>query len=81
MPRITRKGQVTIPKHIRDKLGIKSGSTVRFKIIEGKCIVEKEVESNKIGKWVGYLKSQRRTDELMEELRGKVEDKNSGKGK
>jgi superfamily I DNA/RNA helicase len=31
--------------------------------------MEKEVEDNKPGKWVGYLKSQKRTDELIEELR------------
>lgn len=28
--RVTRKGQVTIPKHIRDKLGIAPGSEVEF---------------------------------------------------
>lgn len=70
MPRITQKGQVTIPKDIREKLGVKPGSSVRFKVIEGKCVVEKEVKENRIGKWVGYLKSKRRTDELIRELRG-----------
>lgn len=34
--------------------------------------MEREVEDNKPGKWVGYLKSQKRTDELIEELRGKI---------
>ena len=28
--RVTRKGQVTIPKHIRDKLGVEPGSEVEF---------------------------------------------------
>lgn len=28
--RVTRKGQVTIPKHIRDKLGIEPGGEVEF---------------------------------------------------
>jgi len=32
--------------------------------------IEKEVKENKIDKWVGYLKSKKRTDELIEELRG-----------
>jgi antitoxin PrlF len=72
MPKVTQKGQVTIPKDIRDKLGIKPGSSVRFKVIEGKCVVEKEVKANKIDKWVGYLKGEKRTDELIEEIRGKV---------
>ena len=28
--RVTEKGQVTIPKHIRDHLGIRPGSDVEF---------------------------------------------------
>jgi AbrB family looped-hinge helix DNA binding protein len=74
MPRVTEKGQVTIPKDIREKLGIKPGSSVRFRVLEGKCVVEKEIKENKIDKWVGYLKSKKRTDELIEELRGGVEE-------
>jgi hypothetical protein len=60
--------------HIKDKLGIKSGSSVRFKIVEGKCNVEKEMEDNKMDKHIGYLKSQNRIDGLIEELRGKIKD-------
>ena len=30
MPRMTSKGQVTIPKRIRDHLGLKPGSEVEF---------------------------------------------------
>ncbi len=80
MPRITQKGQVTIPKDIRDKLGVKLGSSVRFSIVEGKCILEKEVEETKAEKWVGYLESHKRTDEFLEELRGKIKDTDSGDG-
>lgn len=29
--RITSKGQVTIPKHIRDKLGVKAGDDIGFR--------------------------------------------------
>lgn len=75
MPRVTQKGQVTIPKDIREELGIKPGSSVRFRVVEGKCLMEKEVKESKIDKWVGYLKGTKRTDELIEELRGEVENK------
>jgi len=34
--------------------------------------MEKEVEDNKPGKWVGYLEGQKRTDELIEELRVEI---------
>ena len=30
---VTSKGQVTIPKHIRQKLGIRAGSQVTFRIV------------------------------------------------
>ena len=73
MPKVTRKGQVTIPKDIREKLGVKPGSSVRFRVTEGKCVVEKEVKEHKIDKWVGYLKSEKRTDELIEEIRGSTQ--------
>jgi AbrB family looped-hinge helix DNA binding protein len=73
MSRVTQKGQVTIPKDIREKLGIRPGSSVRFRVVEGKCVVEKEIKGNKIDKWVGYLKSKKRTDELIEELRGEID--------
>jgi len=73
MPRVTSKGQVTIPKNVRESLGIKPGSSLRFRVVEGKCVVEKEVKVDKLEKWVGYLKSKKRTDELMKELRGEVD--------
>jgi len=30
---VTSKGQVTIPKHVRQKLGIRTGSRVTFKLV------------------------------------------------
>ena len=40
--RVTEKGQVTIPKHIRDRLGIKPGSEIEIKIREEICVLEKK---------------------------------------
>lgn len=34
MPRITSKGQVTIPKRIRDRLGLGPGSEVAFEEVD-----------------------------------------------
>ncbi len=33
---VTRKGQVTIPKHIRQALGIRAGSRVTFRLVDGR---------------------------------------------
>jgi len=38
--RITQKGQVTIPKHIREYLGLKTKNEVEFKVEKGRVIIE-----------------------------------------
>ncbi|MEW5804977.1 MAG: AbrB/MazE/SpoVT family DNA-binding domain-containing protein [bacterium] len=38
--RITQKGQVTIPKYIREYLGLKIENEVEFKIEKGKVIIQ-----------------------------------------
>ncbi len=72
MPRVTKKGQVTIPKKIRDEIGIKPGSEVKFKIYNGECMLQKVVKRNPFQQWAGFLKSDKTTDRIIEELRGKV---------
>lgn len=37
---ITKKGQVTIPKNIREFLGVKAKSQVEFKIEKGKVTIQ-----------------------------------------
>jgi len=39
--RVTEKGQVTIPKHIRDRLGILPGSEVEFVERDSAVLLEK----------------------------------------
>ena len=40
---ITSKGQITIPKAVRDELGLREGDRVAFRVLEdGKVIVEPE---------------------------------------
>jgi AbrB family looped-hinge helix DNA binding protein len=38
---ITKKGQVTIPKHMRDSLHIKEGDSVTFELREGEIAIRK----------------------------------------
>lgn len=38
---LTSKGQVTIPKEIRDELGLRPYDKMRFTLVEGKLQVEK----------------------------------------
>ncbi len=38
--RVTSKGQVTIPKRVRDALGLKPGAKVEFTLLPGGALVE-----------------------------------------
>jgi RHH-type rel operon transcriptional repressor/antitoxin RelB len=40
MSNLTSKGQVTIPKNVRDHLGLEPGDAVRFRIVDGRVVVE-----------------------------------------
>jgi len=37
---VTSKGQVTIPKRVRDQLGLKAGSKVEFVMVHGHVVLE-----------------------------------------
>jgi len=43
--KLTSKFQATIPKEIRDKLNLKSGDTLVFKVLDNKTIVVKKAKS------------------------------------
>ena len=38
---ITKKGQITVPKHIREQLGLKDGDKVMVKFVGGKAYIRK----------------------------------------
>ena len=70
--RITSKGQVTIPKKIREKLGVRPGEEVSFDEKEGVVFIRKAVTKSPFDKWVGklrHLKGQR-SDDLVRDIRG-----------
>lgn len=73
MATLTSKGQVTLPKAIRDALGLGPGSQVEFELEEGKVILRKRVPAEVLRRWEGYLRSRLpagSVDEMMELLRG-----------
>jgi antitoxin PrlF len=74
---VTSKGQVTIPKPIRDYLGIEPGSDVNFRRADDGSIVIERADGtrppSRFAKLVGSAGPGPTTDELMELLRGEPE--------
>lgn len=76
---ITSKGQVTIPKAVRDQLGLKPGSKVTFvRGSDGRYVIEKEGPSSvkppsRFALARGAAGPGPSTDEIMALLRGDFE--------
>lgn len=50
---VSEKGQVTIPKAIRDLLGLRPGSLIEFRAEDGKLVGTKAVSEDVFRKWRG----------------------------
>jgi AbrB family looped-hinge helix DNA binding protein len=76
MPRITSKGQITIPQDIRDKFGFLPGMEVDV-IAEGnKALIVKSRRENKFIKWLGRGKRRPKieADQMVDEIRGRSDE-------
>jgi AbrB family looped-hinge helix DNA binding protein len=66
--KLTVKGQVTIPKHVRDRLGIKAHSEIEFIEEDGKVYIVRKTSgksSQKFRKYRGVAKIKMTTEEIM----------------
>jgi len=73
---VTSKGQVTIPKKLRDQFGIVSGSKVIFVATEDGIRLRKAVNLKRQASTFGCLKAElegKSVPALLDELRGPVE--------
>jgi len=68
--RVAERGQVTIPKALRARLGIGPGTVLDFREEAGRLVAEKWVSEDPVDRVFGSLGSGRSSDELIEELRG-----------
>lgn len=70
--RLTSKGQITVPKEVRDQLGLRPGDEVEFVAEDSSYRVRKRLGESPFDRYVGYLGNLegRQPDELIEELRG-----------
>jgi len=68
---VSEKGRVTIPKPLRDRLGIRPGEILDMREEAGRLVATKDSAEDAVSRVYGILKMRRRTDRLMDSLRGK----------
>lgn len=73
--RVTSKGQVTIPRHIREALNILPNSDVEFELVEGGALIRKKPNGRRGQQLLKHLKQHRLTagltaEEILEMTRG-----------
>lgn len=66
---MSSKGQVTIPKHVREALDLKPGDRLEFAVRGSELVGRKKRDSVDLGEFVGIFADGRRTDDVLRELR------------
>ena len=68
---VSEKGQVTIPKAVRTKLGLRAGTVVEFEAERGRLIGRKTGTRDAIDEVYGSLPMDESVDEYVERARGR----------
>lgn len=66
---VAERGQVTIPKSLRDKLGIRPGTALEFSARNG-TLVARKAETDPVAKVFGCLGGKVDSDAFVRNLRG-----------
>ena len=69
--RVAERGQVTIPKRLRERLGVKPGTVLEFSEEHGRLIAVKSGSIDPVGEVFGCLGKRLNTDAVMAQLRGR----------
>jgi antitoxin PrlF len=67
---VSEKGQITIPKRLRDRLGLRAGTVLDFEEEEGRIVGRKMRPADRLDALVGIVKLRKGTDEFIRDLRG-----------
>ena len=67
---VAARGQVTIPRRLRERLGIAPQTVLDFEEENGRLVAVKVAGPDPVRKVLGCLRSAKRTDRLVTELRG-----------
>ncbi len=69
--RVAERGQVTIPKRLRERLGMKPGTLLEFSEERGRLVAVKSDVDDPVSRAIGSLGKGIDTDAVMAELRGR----------
>lgn len=69
---VSEKGQITIPKAVRDRLGIVPGTILEVESVAGKIVAVKQQSQDVFAKWRGKarLPADDTVDEYLDRVRG-----------
>lgn len=68
--KVAERGQVTIPKALRERLGIVPGTVLDFIEEQGRLIAKKSESLDAVDQVFGTLGRGRNTDDVLQEIRG-----------
>jgi antitoxin PrlF len=68
--KVAERGQVTIPKALREQLGIRPKTVLDFREEDGRLVVEKVALEDPVEKVRGCLSLKQSTDAIVATLRG-----------
>jgi len=69
--KVAERGQVTIPKALRLRLGIRPGTLLEFSEEKGRLVAAKVDPLDPLERVYGRLGRGRKTDDIIAQLRGK----------
>lgn len=67
---VGERGQVTIPKRIRERLNIEKGTRVVFREQRGEVVLSRADDEDPVAAVYGILGGGMTTDEFLDEIRG-----------
>jgi len=68
--KVSEKGQITIPKPLRDSLGIEAGEELAFEERDGAIVVRRTARSAPVRRLVGLVRERVDVDAYLTDARG-----------
>ena len=75
--KIGERGQVTIPKKLRERFGLRAGTEVLFRVVRDLLVIQKKPAKLRLDKWTGRCTKSfaklgfNSVDEFIEDVRGR----------